>query len=429
MVVCITGMHRSGTSMVARLLNICGLNLGPDERLMPADEGNPAGYWQNLDMDQLTEDVLAHLAGGWDFLLPPLPKGWEQQADLAPHRKRARALLEARPMAEPWGWKDPRCSLTLPFWKSELPGLKVVVCLRNPVEASRSLAKQVGSSDAFNYNLWLHYHQQIQADTDADERILTHYDMYFADPADELRRVVEWLGWQVSDEQINRACQTISGSLRKHHLTRTDLAAVRVPQTVAETYGALCGQGGPALEEARDNGLIPVLSGRVADEFRLPDTDTSSPAQQKEAEAAFESAQLLVEQGQPKEAARLLAAAVAKHPFHARAQNDLGVLHLTMDNYEQAVNHLGIAVQLDPENADVLKNLAGAYQKVGRTEDAIQTFLDIVHQHPRDVEALYWLGTACAELGQTEQAAKLFARVLDLQPEHSGARAGSTALN
>ncbi len=30
-VICIIGMHRSGTSMVARLLNLCGLDLGPAE--------------------------------------------------------------------------------------------------------------------------------------------------------------------------------------------------------------------------------------------------------------------------------------------------------------------------------------------------------------------------------------------------------------
>ena len=34
-VTCIIGMHRSGTSMVVRLLNLCGLDLGPPEQFMP----------------------------------------------------------------------------------------------------------------------------------------------------------------------------------------------------------------------------------------------------------------------------------------------------------------------------------------------------------------------------------------------------------
>ena len=36
MTICIAGMHRSGTSMITRLLNLCGLYLGPKTELSPA---------------------------------------------------------------------------------------------------------------------------------------------------------------------------------------------------------------------------------------------------------------------------------------------------------------------------------------------------------------------------------------------------------
>ena len=43
----IAGMHRSGTSMVAELLYRCGLALGAEDQLfLPANEDNPAGYWE-----------------------------------------------------------------------------------------------------------------------------------------------------------------------------------------------------------------------------------------------------------------------------------------------------------------------------------------------------------------------------------------------
>ena len=32
-IVCILGMHRSGTSLVSRMLNVLGVELGPDEHL------------------------------------------------------------------------------------------------------------------------------------------------------------------------------------------------------------------------------------------------------------------------------------------------------------------------------------------------------------------------------------------------------------
>ena len=428
MTVNITGMHRTGTSMGARLLKEYGLYLGPEEGIMRPDEGNPAGYWQNLAMDQVTEDLLAHQAGGWDFLLPPLPEGWADQPGIEPFRQRGRDLIQTMSQREPWGWKDPRCSLTLPFWKSLLPGLRVVVCLRNPVETARSLSSHVGSTDAFNFNLWHRYYQRLLADSSSDERLITHYDMFFVDPAGELARIVDWLGWAVSAEQMERALQTISPALRQQRLSSEELEAVRVPLAVAETYETLCALAGGGLVAAIRDGVVPHLVQDITDGDRLPDTDTTPPARKEDAEQAFTRAHGLIDQGKIEEAIVQLQIAVAQHPFHVRARSDLGVLHLTQANYNEALAQLTAASHLDPNNSDTAKNLAGAYLKVGRAEDAIQTFLDIVDRNPHDVDALFWLGTACSQLGQKEQAVRLFARVLELEPDHGLAKTGLEAL-
>ena len=47
---------------------------------------------------------------------------------------------------EPWGWQDPRTSLILPFWLACVPDLKIVVCLRNPLEVAVSLHQQHSTS-------------------------------------------------------------------------------------------------------------------------------------------------------------------------------------------------------------------------------------------------------------------------------------------
>src|SRR5260370_25326723 len=140
---CITGMHRSGTSMVAKLLYLSGLYLGPENELIPATPDNPDGHWENAQFIELNDEILNELGGGWDH--PPLlPDGWcRGEADgqpapqrLLPLKEKAGALVERFQEHEPWGWKDPRASLTLPFWKSLLPWLKGVISLRNPLEAS-----------------------------------------------------------------------------------------------------------------------------------------------------------------------------------------------------------------------------------------------------------------------------------------------------
>jgi len=47
----ITGMHRSGTSFLARALNLYGVNLGNLESLLSHEwkslKDNPRGHWEN----------------------------------------------------------------------------------------------------------------------------------------------------------------------------------------------------------------------------------------------------------------------------------------------------------------------------------------------------------------------------------------------
>lgn len=71
MPICITGMHRSGTSMIARMLNICGVYLGKPDELMPPAADNPDGFWEHLGFRQLNDDILALNGAAWDF--PPNP--------------------------------------------------------------------------------------------------------------------------------------------------------------------------------------------------------------------------------------------------------------------------------------------------------------------------------------------------------------------
>ena len=59
-IVCIAGMHRSGTSMVAKLLSLCGVYLGGEEELMPPDNYNADGYWENLGFVEINNSLLSH---------------------------------------------------------------------------------------------------------------------------------------------------------------------------------------------------------------------------------------------------------------------------------------------------------------------------------------------------------------------------------
>ena len=247
--VCITGMHRSGTSMVARLLNLCGLYLGPQQRMIPARADNQAGFWENVDLVLLNERLLAQFGGGWD-LPPVLPEGWEAEASLAGFRQKALELAQPFRSHAPWGWKDPRCSLTMRFWQALFPGLRAVVCLRNPLEVALSLRERNGTSIPFGLHLWLTYNGRLLDNTRPEERVVTHYDVYFRDPRAELERVLQHLGIVASEEAVDQACRTVSSQLRHSAYSRADLLRAGATAEVVELYEELCAEAGPVYGRA-----------------------------------------------------------------------------------------------------------------------------------------------------------------------------------
>jgi len=141
MPVCITGMHRSGTSMVAKMLNSGGLCLGAESALVAPSRDNPGGYWENKNFVSINNEILGEFSSSWDYPRR-LPDGWQFDQKMLRYRARVEVLLQGLSDHEPWGWKDPRACLTLPFWADILPQTKVIICLRNPLEVVLSLHRR-----------------------------------------------------------------------------------------------------------------------------------------------------------------------------------------------------------------------------------------------------------------------------------------------
>jgi thioredoxin-like negative regulator of GroEL len=58
-----------------------------------------------------------------------------------------------------------------------------------------------------------------------------------------------------------------------------------------------------------------------------------------------------------------------------------------------------------------------------RTVEALRAFADIVRREPYNVEALVGATHCALALGETTGARSLLARILELAPDHQGARA------
>jgi hypothetical protein len=191
-VICVLGMHRSGTSLVTRLLNLLGVYLGPEKHLMPPTAANPRGYWEHQLLTDLDDEVLARLGGSWDAP-PPVSSEMFAAPELADVRRRARALLATEFGDAPlWGWKDPRTSLVLPFWQRLVQPAGYVICLRDPLDVARSLVRsdEVGRG----VELWLRYTHDALAYTLGHPRLLVFYSDVLGDWRSELRRLAAFVG-------------------------------------------------------------------------------------------------------------------------------------------------------------------------------------------------------------------------------------------
>ncbi len=218
----IAGMHRSGTSMVTRLLNSCGLYLGTEEELLKPAPDNPEGFWENIYFMKLNDRILEKLGGSWD-LLPQEKRDWEQEKEFGPLKAEACVLIDKYAKHKLWGWKDPRNSLTLPFWKSICSEMKIIICLRNPIEVAMSLQKRGGTTDIFAYNLWYIYNKRLLSCTNPTERLITHYDSYFINPENELKRILGFIGVEIDEVVIKEACSKISSMLKHNNASMEGL--------------------------------------------------------------------------------------------------------------------------------------------------------------------------------------------------------------
>jgi len=224
-VVCVLGMHRSGTSLVTRVLNLLGVYLGPDDHLMPPTDINTTGFWENQLISDLNEEILVRLGGSWHEP-PELPQGWDAAPELSDLRRRARELVRSEfGEARMWGWKDPRTCLTLPFWRRLVPRTRYVICVRNPLETAASLENAYDFTHGVE--LWLTYVRGALDHTAGVKRLILSYGSALNDPKITLERLAAFVGRPKLARNLEIQASSgdfIERELRHHHCSLVDMA-------------------------------------------------------------------------------------------------------------------------------------------------------------------------------------------------------------
>jgi GT2 family glycosyltransferase/glycosyltransferase involved in cell wall biosynthesis len=243
--ICIVGMHRSGTSMVAHLLHDTGVYLGPEDELRRAGEDNLDGFWENPAMVKANDAILAACGGAWDVPPKKVPRSWNKRgAGLSAVRLEAKLALNAYGDHAPWGWKDPRTSLTGALWRELVPDLFAIVCLRNPLEVAISLARRNYLSYGHGVSLWEEYNRRLLAAFPRERRVVTHYGAYFEDPERELARVLAAAGLEPELAERAAPSRTVATGLRHETLTLRDVVDAGLDRSTISLYAKLCDEAG-----------------------------------------------------------------------------------------------------------------------------------------------------------------------------------------
>lgn len=234
-VVCIAGMHRSGTSMVAKLLSQCGIYLGGEEDLMPRDNYNVDGYWENLGFVEINDSLLSYFSGTWS--LPPTSDITFDISQIPEAlTRKAQSLIQRFEGKSFWGWKDPRNSITLPFWQQLIPNLKFIVCLRNPLEVAQSLFSRDNFPMLVSFDLWYTYNVRLLYNTSPENRLITSYNAYFINSQSELQRMLEFIDLLPEKNAVQAACKAATVSLRHNFATFENLVAAGAPLETINLY-------------------------------------------------------------------------------------------------------------------------------------------------------------------------------------------------
>ena len=255
----LSGMHRSGTSMVTDILNKCGLIIGNK-----LDLNNESLFFQRINIW-----MMSLLGSSWDNPKVFNKINKEIREDIVFQLKklitsRANTLYfgwtniikkgSFNDISQPWGWKDPRNTFTESIWKEVFPGLRTIHIIRHPIDTSVSLmnrqvkevesdikrkkkssnimkallsishtnynASMILNSHQDCFNLIESYYDQIVR-TQSEQSIIIRFEDILSNPEVEIISLLEYCKISVNPDKLSQILSSIDTS-RKYAYRREE---------------------------------------------------------------------------------------------------------------------------------------------------------------------------------------------------------------
>lgn len=201
----VLGMHRSGTSAITRALSVMGVELG--DRLMPAAEGNnEKGFWEDMDINSLNDDMLHAIGNGWAHLTPIETKDLDCLRENGFFLKAAQLLRQKTADTNIFGIKDPRLSRLLPFWREVFNHCGIqphyLLALRNPLSVVKSLQKRDDLAPEQSYFLWVEHLLTCLPTIVEHNGLIVDYDQLMESASAEIHRIANHFALPIVDAEL-----------------------------------------------------------------------------------------------------------------------------------------------------------------------------------------------------------------------------------
>jgi hypothetical protein len=228
-IIVVLGMDRSGTSLLANVLQALGGNLGDD--LMSLNEYNARGYFESNKIVALHNKILDTLGLSWSTpkFLTQIQEDWWRQPAFVPLRDQLTTFLQLQLSGEkPFVFKDPRTARLLPLWNDIFADLDVepayVLAVRHPKEVAQSLHRRDAIGPRLAEILWLE--RYVDSLVYARDRIIAivNFDDWFEAPGKTARKLAAKLGLSLSggSSDLDRTISAIVVPELRHHTRPPD---------------------------------------------------------------------------------------------------------------------------------------------------------------------------------------------------------------
>jgi len=232
----VVGMHRSGTSALAGVLNLLGVYLG--SKLMEANFANEKGYFENNKLYKINEALLFECHSFWDD-----PFYHEKKLENIKNFNNLKITIKKEfEHSKIFAIKDPRLAVLFPIYKKVLKELdidiKVILPYRHPIEVASSLNSRDKISIEKGMLLWGNHFLLAEKHTLDYARVFICFDELMTQTEDTIKLISKSLKINLDDKYLTnkRKIEDFLEPNLKHHNVSIDNLSYKVPVVIQKIF-------------------------------------------------------------------------------------------------------------------------------------------------------------------------------------------------